>query len=1326
MLPRDRYVSWRRLLAAGLAAAVAVGIGGGVIELWRFGASDAAAAKRVEVRVQRDFAEITAALSGVASVVASSPIAASALEQREEGARALFDLLARARATAPDGPDVAVTAYDAGGVARAWAGRASDLPESRIGEPAAFFVTPSPLGLRLVHIRPIVDSDSRRRGAVATEHLLSPAAAAATMTAVDFSMSTPIAPVALRLRYEGAGERTRSGAFLLRSPTGEALAEASVAPADLHRARREWRRFVLAAVLATSALAVLLLIGPVLDRRASTRNAGAFARYTGLGSVLLVGGLAAIAGAFAVATGVPPRFHVVLLLAGTCAAALIALWAGVVARRRLAFRQHRRAPDEQLMAFLAAQLFAGIIVAVLLIVSARLFSRVVGASDIDLREFSLHPWSNTRAALLAVTALLTVHISVLWSSTLIFVAAPARWRVSRRWRERVRLLSAWLLPTVVLAALSWIREWPFPSIGLLASGLVCGVAAVFGQRLATWYRHMAVAARILALFVAFLTPALLLYPSIDFFAERATRRLITTRYAVEAQNHVQRLQEATYQATREIDSITTLPDLVTDEAETGDGMPRTDSAFLVWGQTVLKRERLTSAVELYDLNGGLVSRFGFNFPEYTGSAQKPQASGSCEWDVFGEAQPFGSDERQMLHAQKSICIRSDAHRPTKVVGTVVVHVMFDYRSLPFISSQSPYFELFRPAENRAPVEGAPGGDVDLAIYGWGLHAIYTSGRSAWSITDDLFARLYDAARRPFWARITRGDTAYHVYFSNDRSFIYAVGYSALTLFDHLVHLAELATLAGVAFIAVLIGTAIFTRLSREHPRVGRALLREIRASFYRKLFLAFVLASVIPVLTLAFVIRAYFIELLGDAVQAEATRTAAVAQRVIQESNALWRRNATEIAPPSDDVMVSISQILDQDVNYFVGAQLIATSKRDLFSSGLLPTRTPDDVYRGIVLDRLPSFVDQDQIGTFSYLIAAAPVRAGEQDAILTVPLANRQREIDRETDDLDRGVRLASLLFILLGAGIGLPLAERIADPVRRLTRATRRIAAGDFDARIAVRTADELKRLVDAFNSMAAELKAQRAQLERTHRVEAWAEMARQVAHEIKNPLTPIQLSAEHLRRVHADRGAPMGEVLDTCITTILGQVRLLRQISAEFSSFASSPVAKPAPVDVPTLVAEVIDPYRTGLEGRIEIVNRVAGPLPPVYVDRTLIARALANIVENALHAMPASGRITIDAAADDRVVTVELSDTGVGMDDEALARIFEPYFSTKTTGTGLGLPISRRNVEINGGTIEVSSRKGAGTRVVVRLPIAGRDGLPDRSDASAALAAPGVKE
>jgi len=252
-------------------------------------------------------------------------------------------------------------------------------------------------------------------------------------------------------------------------------------------------------------------------------------------------------------------------------------------------------------------------------------------------------------------------------------------------------------------------------------------------------------------------------------------------------------------------------------------------------------------------------------------------------------------------------------------------------------------------------------------------------------------------------------------------------------------------------------------------------------------------------------------------------------------------------------------------------------------------------------------------------------------------------------------------------------------------------------------VRTADELQRLVEAFNRMAGELQRQRSQVERTHRLEAWAEMARQVAHDIKNPLTPIQLSAEHLRRVHHDRGEPLAPVLDTCVDTILTQVRLLRQIASEFSSFGSSPIARPAATSVADLLHEVVDPYVVGVRDRVAITLDVEPGLPPVMVDRMLLSRAVINILENALHAMPGGGSLTVAARRDGPGLLLSIADTGVGMDAEASARIFEPYFSTKASGTGLGLSIARRNVELHGGTIAVTSTRGVGTTVTIALPL-----------------------
>jgi signal transduction histidine kinase len=1291
----ERTVSWRRLLAAGLTAATLLGLAGGAYELWRLGPSNATAFVRVEAHVSKEFSRLSASLARVAGEIATSPETSRALAA-SDGARTLFDLVEREKTEVDSTDDLAVALYNQHGDAKAWVGRSSDIPPERIGGPPAFFLAQSPVGLRLVHVEPIIAADGRRVGTVAAEHVLSRGGPGTTIRPTDYKLPTPIAPVSLRTRWEGAGERLRPGAFLLRTPSGEPLAEASVSAVDLRSARTHLRRQITALVVVACGITLLLLIGPLLDRRARAASARDVLTLTARAGLLLAAGAGLVwVGLASVSSGVPPA-SLTLLIASAAAACLMGLAVSPVSRLHLRYRGARRPPSAAPGPYVAVHLLAGSAAALLIVLFALLLDRVGNSVTLDLQNFSLYPWDGSRMLLVAGT--LALHTALLWAAALTLAAAPTAWRLPRRiGRDNVLLLALWILPAVLAAVLTAVLRWPISVTGLLLSASACAVAALAGRRLAPWYRHATVATRIFTLFLAFLVPALLLDPMINFFARRATEELITTRFAVEAQEHPQAIQKQMADARAEIDDLTLLPDLVRDAKP-----PATaDAAFLVWSETVLAHARLTSSVELYNRTGELVSRFALNLPEYTGAAQNPQPATACDWDAFGEGARFGSEERSLLHAERNICVYNANGVPAEIAGTIVVHVAFDYRALPFISSPDPYFEVFRTSDEFVAGEATPGADVDVAIYGWGRRPIYTSARSAWPIPDDLFTRIYKS-REPFWATIRRDDETWRVHFSNDRWRIFAIGYPTPTLFDHLVHVAELTTLAGFAFVLVLLGTALFTRASRERPRVGRALLREIRASFYRKLFLAFVLASIIPVVTLALVIRAYFAELLRDDVRAAASGTAAVAQRVIESSDPLLRRGPDGVLSVSDDMMIWISQVIDQDVNIFVGPGLEATSERDLFASGLLPTRTPYQVYRAIAIERLPSFVNEDAIGNFPYMIAAAPVRAAGQDAILTVPLTLRRQEIEGDIAELDRGIHLAALFFILLGAAIGLSLAERIADPVRRLTLATRRIARGDFDARIAVRSADELKRLVDAFNSMAAELKTQRAQLERTHRLEAWAEMARQVAHEIKNPLTPIQLSAEHLKRVHADRGEPLGPVLETCVESILGQVRLLRQISAEFSSFASSPTARRAPVDVVELVSEVIDPYRTGLTDRIAIENRVNGSLPRVVVDRSLITRALANIVENALHAMPGKGSLTIDASAEEAFVAVVIRDTGVGMDEESLARVFEPYFSTKAAGTGLGLPIARRNVEASGGTVEVTSAKGRGTTVTMKLP------------------------
>ena len=233
---------------------------------------------------------------------------------------------------------------------------------------------------------------------------------------------------------------------------------------------------------------------------------------------------------------------------------------------------------------------------------------------------------------------------------------------------------------------------------------------------------------------------------------------------------------------------------------------------------------------------------------------------------------------------------------------------------------------------------------------------------------------------------------------------------------------------------------------------------------------------------------------------------------------------------------------------------------------------------------------------------------------------------------------------------------------------------------------------------------------------RATAWAEVARRLAHEIKNPLTPIQLSAEHIRRVHAEQNPDFPEVLETCLRTIMDEVATLRQISAEFSAYARIPTPRKEWTDMSQLLQRVVRPYQTAMPPGTGLELDIAPDLPPIEADRSLLTRAFVNLIENALQAMPRGGRLCVRARGGGEEIVVDVSDTGLGMDAAAMARLFEPYFSTKDTGTGLGLAIARKAVEEHGGRIEVSSAPQKGTTMRVVLPVARRAGSPPERPAA----------
>jgi signal transduction histidine kinase len=1364
-----------RLVAAGLLLAAVVFLAGRGLIAWRFG-DDEAVLRRGQQEVREQFEDSSTALQRVARQLAAAPDLIDTLTtRRENGRRTLFDLVERMAASL-QAMDSAVTVFDANGNAQAWSGPSSDIPIDRLTGPATLFVIRGPLGLRLVHVEPVTTpvgvplargagmAEQRRLGVVAAEQPLSAFAVTTRGDRDSFPLQTSVGPVMLRQTFASHNTTDEPQRFVLRAASGEALLEATVPANAAQTLRTRWEQTVRTTIFIILGLTLLLVAASCVFYRASTRAPAFRVALTLMIFALVIGARAlwwwasapdgwaddGLGSASAYASVLLRGIHrspLDLLLSVLAFAALVIACISPLRWYAARTRGTRLDPSESAgmrLRCLLMQLLAGAIVLALQLGAFSLIGDTVKNANVHLLRLTLLPWNSARFALLV--ALIVLQASTVWLAVMVLRVALAGWRIDRgAWGPRLLVPAMWVLPSI---AATWVLPrigGDFPRPPIVFTALLVAAAAYGTRRGVAWYRHGSQATRLAAMFLALLVPAWFLYPSLVHFVDLAKRRLIETQYALETRNHPTELLAHLTRALTQIDQVPRLGELVqslnANPKETAGAPPSTEPAFTLWNNTDLEQFRLTSAVELYGDDDDLISRFALNFPQLEAAATRldanalpPSRRKGCKWEVSGEAAPVGADERRMLHAERGICVTDpDTGRP-RVVGAVVVYVMLDYSALRFISSQSPYFEFLRGprAESRA---GTAASDVELAVYGWGHTPIYTSANRAWQLDDEIFERAYKS-REPFWTVLSRGDGRDYAYVSNDRPGIYVLGYPVITTFSHLVHLAEISTLSAIIFVLLISGAAIVRHLFRHGPYPAELLVREVRTSFYRKLFLAFVAAAVVPVLTLALLVRTYFVHQLRDDVESEALRTAAVAKRLTEESIALQERQTS--APSSaltDDAMVWISRVINQDVNVFDGPKLLVTSERDLFASGLLPIRTPDSVYRAIALQRLPNYIDWEEIGGFPYLMAAAPVQAGSREAILTVPLAARQREIDKEIDELDRGVHLGALVLILCGAGLGYWMAERIGDPVQRLTRATRRIAAGDLSARVVVKTADELQRLVEAFNRMAGELQRQHQQLERTHRLEAWAEMARQVAHDIKNPLTPIQLSAEHLRRVHKDRGQPLSPVLDNCVDTILSQVRLLRQIASEFSSFGTSPQVNRTPTPMRELVSEVVDPYRLGAAERVTFDVDVPDTLPVLSLDRMLISRAITNIVENALYAMPQGGTLTIRVWQEPApkgtaahlhqgdTLKMTIADTGVGMDEEAAKRVFEPYFSTKSSGTGLGLSIARRNIDLHGGTIAVNSRKGEGATVTITLPIGrggpgGADRLPsDRTPSSA---------
>ena len=825
-----------------------------------------------------------------------------------------------------------------------------------------------------------------------------------------------------------------------------------------------------------------------------------------------------------------------------------------------------------------------------------------------------------------------------------------------------------------------------------------------------------------------------------------------------------------------------------------DGVLDNDLAYVLWRQSPLARADALSALVIFP-EGGAPIRFSYGLAVSADGDLEPGRGlwPSADLPAWGDTMLSGDS-------------------PLRSQGESRGSISFWLQPLPgFRLGPEPVVELASGLLRGGPAGRGPG-----AVLGSGLeYGLFKRDGSPvispWPEAPHLDRRLWQEKKAkvetptgPAWGYSRPETDGYEVIFLPVLSPLDAlerVGFIVLSIL-------WLVTLAGVT--ALVLGL----------PRVAfRDILRRGIRSYSKRLLLVYAALLIIPLGLLNLLLVRAFEEsvLLDQRLAGEAAL--ASAQQILGEY-AVSLDSGFVVDTALDDVLLSwLSEVIHYEVNLYWGSSINGSSKRELFTAGLLPERIPGDIYSRLAVERENLAARTSQAGMVQYLELYAPlpipgVVSSERRIFVSLPLLAQQEETQRAIAFLRRRAILITLVLTLLAALIGSRLARSFTRPLRDLVEGTKRIAGGATSLELAP-TELELAALVEAVDDMAGRIAEGRRRLEhekqvmerivenvtsgvvsvdsngrvvmgnrlamsllgievgdelmgatrsqqsleplakflenvglgltegsvrlqlsedderdyrvvwvpipesktpaalfvledatevlRAERLEAWAEMARIIAHEIKNPLTPIRLSTEHMREVWTRRPEQFESIFDRCIENILHQVEELQQIAMEFSTYSHIPRLERQPGDLRESIRSLAEMYASGREDPVDVVFVDAGEELPAQFDERLLRRAVRNLVENAIRANGGQGKVWISVARAGVEAQISVADCGPGVEPELLTRIFDPYFSTHDTGTGLGLPIARRVAEEHEGTISAQNRPEGGLVVMITIPL-----------------------
>ncbi len=430
----------------------------------------------------------------------------------------------------------------------------------------------------------------------------------------------------------------------------------------------------------------------------------------------------------------------------------------------------------------------------------------------------------------------------------------------------------------------------------------------------------------------------------------------------------------------------------------------------------------------------------------------------------------------------------------------------------------------------------------------------------------------------------------------------------------------------------------------------------------------------------------------------EVTRaTGMVAERAVQQA---------VIEFPPDGNLRDLARRAGAEVLYYVQGELAGSSSPEARDLGVYGAWMPPPVYLALTKG------DEDAQSVIRKLAGRdvlTAYRALPPVGTLAVPMPLESGETAIRQSELAHLIMFAALLGGLLSLLLSVVVGRALTGPIGTLARAAAAVGSGNLRVRLPEHTGDEFGALYASFNRMVRRLRRARSQQVRTARVLAWGEMARQVAHEIKNPLTPIKLAVQHLKRTYADRTSDFAAVLDQNVEQIELEIDRLSEIARAFSRYGAPALSTGPlePVDIEQVVHEALTLYRAG-DPDVAYKEDVEINVPRALGRTGELKEVLLNLLENARNALNGKrGTIRVSAHAQHETIELAVHDTGPGIPSDFLPRVFEPHFSTRSTGTGLGLAIVRRLVESWGGSVTAESELGGGTVIRVVLRKAGNE-------------------